>query len=62
MQYRKLRIDYDEMQIDDFCLHPDEFSAGADPEDLIRDYIDDQYDCYRREGLLEEPGFPQMTM
>lgn len=52
----------DGMQIDDFCLHPDEIPDDADPEDLIRNYIDGIYDAYRREGLLKEPDIPQMTM
>lgn len=52
----------DEMQIDDFCIHPDEIPDDMEPEDLIQSYIDGMYDAYRREGLLEGPDFPQMTM
>ena len=52
----------DEKLIDDFCIHPDELVGIDDPEDFIQSYIDDMYDAYRREGLLEEQSFPGMTM
>lgn len=52
----------DEAQIDEFCIHPDELVGIADPEDFIQSYIDDMYDAYRREGLLEEQTFSGMTM
>ncbi len=60
--YCQVYRESDEAQIDDFCIHPDELTNGTGPEDIIRSYIDGMYDAYRREGLLEEPGFPQMTM
>ena len=52
----------DEKQIDEFCIHPDELVGITDPEDFIQSYIDDMYDAYRREGLLDEQSFPGMTM
>ncbi len=52
----------DEAQIDDFCIHPDELAGGADPEEFIRSYIDDSYAAYRREGLIEAPISPKLTM
>ena len=52
----------DYAQIDDFCIHPDELSDDMGTEDFIRSYIDWAYDAYRREGLLEGPRFPEMTM
>lgn len=43
----------DDVQIDDFCIHPDELADGAEPEDIIRKYIDDMYPVYQREDLIK---------
>lgn len=52
----------DEEQIDDFCIHPDELVGIDDPDEFIQSYIDDMYDAYRREGLLEAQTISEMTM
>ena len=52
----------DEAQIDEFCIHPAARVGITNPEDFIQSYIDDMYDAYRREGLLDEQSFPGMTM
>ena len=52
----------DEALIDDFCIHPDELTDKAEPEDIIRRYIDCSYSAYRREGLIEALSSPDLTM
>lgn len=60
--YCQVYRESDEAQIDDFCIHPDELTDEANPEDIIRGYIDGTYDAYQREGLLEASSFPKLTM
>jgi hypothetical protein len=48
-------------RIDYFCIHPDELSENPDIEFWIRNYIDDTYQEYARDGLVP-PEVIQQSM
>ena len=51
--YCQVYRESDEKQIDDFCIHAEEIIGDADPEILIKQYIDDMYDVYIRDGGID---------
>ena len=49
-------------RIDYFCIHPFELEENPDPEYWMREYAENNYDAYVREGLITPAPMQDQTM